>query len=119
VTLIVTDLNSGNGPVLRADRASLVGEQGGVARLASALGMDAPAPDPVRPRGADVRAGPPMGPGADSLKHPTSEFQMWLRDHPVNMRRVQLHVKKRFDLLNWPGSWQLWRRPRPWSEARH
>lgn len=82
---------------------SLVGGSGDQACLASTAVMDADTTDPVRVRGSDIHAGLPSGPGADGLKRLMTEIQMWLHDHPVNMRREERGVDTVNALWIWGG----------------
>ena len=82
---------------------SLVGGSGHQACLASTAVMHADTIDPVRVRGSDILAGLPSGPGAVGLKRLMTEIQMWLHDHPVNMRRAERGIETVNALWIWGG----------------
>lgn len=59
--------------------------------------------DPVRSRGMDIHATLPSGPDAVVANRLLTEIQMWLHDHPVNMRREERGLETVNAMWIWGG----------------
>ena len=81
----------------------LIDGRGSCAYLACEQPLDVETRDPVRVRGADIHAALPSGPDALAAKRLLTEIQMWLHDHPVNMRREERGIETVNTMWIWGG----------------
>ncbi len=82
---------------------SLIEGRGSCAYLACEQPLDVETRDPARVRGSDIHAALPSGPDAVAAKRLLTEIQMWLHEHPVNMRREERGVETVNAMWIWGG----------------
>lgn len=97
------EIESGFNRTFAATGQKLIDGRGSCAYLACEQSLDVETRDPARVRGTDIHAALPSGPDAVGAKRLLTEIQMWLHDHPVNMRREQRGVETVNAMWIWGG----------------
>lgn len=96
-------IESGFNRSFAATGQRLIGGRDSCAFIACEQPLDVETRDPVHVRGTDIHAALPSGPDAVAAKRLLTEIQMWLHDHPVNMRREERGVETVNAMWIWGG----------------
>ena len=97
------EIERGFNQTFGATGQALLDGEGGQAYLTGRLATAIETVDPVRVRGGDIHSALPSGPDAVAVKRLMTEIQMWLHDHPVNMRREKRGIETVNALWIWGG----------------